>query len=247
MNRTFIRCGAPAALALSLSLVLATPAAAASDDPDYRLVTKSFPAAKLKEFSVKGHVGKIRVNATASDEIRLRLELRAKSYSGWLFGRRRGDPHAAQLDADVHGEALSLNLDYKGDRDGLEETWTLDVPARLAAQIELAVGDMDVRGLRGGLKLSVNVGDIEADVPEGSITAKTNVGDITVTSATDSFGAVDLSANVGDTHLTQRGHRVRYRKPPGAGNHITLDGPGRDRIRLETNVGDATLTLRAAS
>ncbi len=238
-------------LVLSFAIVSACPlpatlvAGAESQDPDYRLIERTFPAEKAREFSVKGHVGRIRVNTGPSAEIRLRLELRAKTHSGWFFSRRKGDPHAADLVAGTRGDALSFDLRYQGDRDGLDETWILDVPARLAAELDLAVGDITVRGLAGGLRLKVQVGDIEAEVPEGSISAETNVGDIRVTSATSSYGAVDLSANVGDTQLDLAGGRVRQRKAHGPGDHTSVEGTGRDRIRLQTNVGDASLALRA--
>ena len=230
----------------ALALGLASLAVAGPGDPEYRTIERTFAAESLKTFSVKGNVGKIVVSTTTSDSIRLRLELGVRTQGG-LFGSRKGDPHAAELDADSSADVIDFGLRYAGDRDGLDETWTLEVPARLAARLELAVGDMDVRGLEGGLKLSVNVGDIEADVPRGDITARTNVGDIRVTSATDSYGDVELEASVGDTHLTQGDHRVRHPKPAGAGNRISLDGPGRDRIRIKTNVGDASLVLSTST
>lgn len=230
----------------ALALGLAPMAVAGADDHEYRTIERTFAAESLKDFSVKGHVGKIVVSTTTSDSIHLRLDLRARTHRG-LFGSRKGDPHAAELDADSRAGAIDFGLRYAGDRDGLDETWTLEVPARLAARLELAVGDMDVRGLQGGLRLSVNVGDIEADIPRGDITARTNVGDIHVTSGSDSYGVVELEANVGDTHLTEGGHRIKNPKPAGAGDRISLDGPGRDHIRIETNVGDATLVLRAAT
>jgi hypothetical protein len=231
---------------LALALGLGGPVLAGPDEPASRTIERTFAAESLKDFSVKGNVGRIVVSATTSDSIRLRLDLRARTQQG-LFGSRKGDPNAAELDADSRSDAIDFGLRYAGDRDGLEETWTLEVPARLAAQLELAVGDMDVRGVLGGLRLSVNVGDIEADVPRGDITAKTNVGDIRVTSGSDSYGDVELEANVGDTHLTQGDHRVRHPKPAGAGNRISLDGPGRDRIRIKTNVGDVSLVLSSST
>jgi hypothetical protein len=237
-------------LVLSLAILSVCPliptllAGSESRDPEYRVIERSFSAEKVREFSVKGHVGRIRITSSSAD-IRLRLELRAKSYRGWFFSQKKGDPHAADIAADARGDALGFGLRYPGDRDGLDETWILDVPARLAADLDLAVGAISVRGLAGGLRLKVNVGDIEADVPEGSIVAETNVGDIRVTSATSSYGAVDLEANVGDTDLNLPGGRVRHRTAPGPGDSTSIEGTGRDRIRLQTNVGDASLALRA--
>lgn len=230
---------------VALALVCAVSTASASDE---RLIERTVPAKGVRELAVKGHVGKIEISATNSDNVLLRLRLRAKEYGGWLFSRRKGDPERAELRHEMRGDVLAFDLRYDGDRDGLEEQWDFQVPARLAARLQLSVGDMDVRGLAGGLTLKVNVGDIRADIPEGSVTADVNVGDIQVITATRSLDRVRLDANVGGTRIEGvDSSEVRRSRGYGPGDSASLDGNGRDRIRLEANVGDVSLRIRSVS
>jgi hypothetical protein len=242
-------------LAWSASLLLgaasmAVPAAGAAPRMAYpgepRTIEKTFPAESLQRISVTAGVGKIEVSGGAQNQVTLHLELTPKRFhNGWLGRSEEGDPNDAELVAETHGDELRLDLDVKGDRDGLEENWTLTVPARLRARLQVNVGDLDVRDLSGGLELQDNVGNITAEVPEGDIDARVSVGDIRVTSATPSYGDVSLESNVGDVHIEMKDHTVDYPKPAGAGNRISLHGPGKDRMSLRTNVGDARLILRS--
>lgn len=212
-----------------------------------RTIERTFPAASLRTISVNAGVGKIEVTGRATDQVVLRLVLKPKENRNWLGHSRQGDPNAAELVTSTRGDKLLLDLDVKGDRDALEEEWTLEVPARLGARLEVNVGNIEARDLSGGVDLQCGVGDIIAEVPEGDIDARVSVGDIRITSATPSYGNVSLKSNVGDVHLEMKGHHVKHPKPASAGNRISLEGPGKDRISLKVNVGDARLILRATA
>jgi len=47
--------------------------------------------------------------------------------------------------------------------------------------------------------------------------------------------------------LVLGGHRVKHDDAPGPGSRVSLEGSGRDRIRLQVNVGDAELTIRSST
>jgi len=227
------------------ALALAASAASASDE---RVIERAIPAGKIRELAVKGHVGEINIVTGNSDNVVLRLRLKPKEYGGWLFGRSKGDPERAELRSETRGDSLAFDLRYDGDRDGLEENWSFEVPARLAARIHFSVGDINIRGLTGGLDLKLNVGDIIVEIPEGSVNAEVNVGDIRVNTATGSYGSIRLEANVGGTRIDGADSgRVKRSRGYGPGDTAWLDGDGRDRIRLEVNVGDASLRIRTAN
>lgn len=230
-----------------LALALAASAACAAPAGGERLIERTVSAAGIQELAVKGHIGKIEVRTTTADQVVLRLRIKPKSYRSWLFTSREGDPDRAELRSEARGATLAFDLRYDDDRDGIEEHWEFQVPARLAARLNLNVGDIDVRGLSGGLTLKLNVGDISADIPAGDVTADVNVGDIKVTTATISYGLIRLEANVGGTRIEGAGSaRIRRSRGYGPGDSASLEGDGRDRIRLEVNVGDASLHLRPA-
>ncbi len=215
-----------------------------AQDRDHRTITKNFPAANLQGFSVDARVGDIRIRANNTNEVSLRVELEARNEDGgWFFRGRRGDPDAVELDAYTGGNTLRLTL--RGERKGLHERWTLTVPARLAAEAKLEVGDLEARGLEGGVRFKVNVGNIDMDVLKGSIDAEVNVGDIRARTSTDAYDDVHLESNVGDADLRVGSRRIesRNRRRHGPGEDVRWSGTGRDRIRIEVNVGDATLDI----
>ncbi len=220
---------------------LAVPARAA-DDRDFRTITKSFPAANLQGFRVEGRVGTIRVRATNATDVSLKLELEARREGGWLFGSK-GDPRDVELDESSAGGTLRLSL--RGDRKGLNETWTLTVPARLAAELKLDVGDVEARDVEGGVRISVNVGNLDLDIPRGAIDAKVNVGDIKARTGTDAYDDVRLESNVGGADLRVGSQHISSsnRRRYGPGEDVRWSGTGRDRIRMEVNVGDASLVI----
>ncbi len=225
-------------------LLAARSAAAVGDE---RIIERTVPAAKARELVLKANVGDVRVVTGGTDDVVLRLRVKAKEYRSWLLASRRGDPSQAELVTETAGDSLRLELRYPGDRDGIEEDWSLEVPARLAARITLGVGKLHVRGIAGGVNLKVNVGEIDAEVAGGDIEAEVNVGDIRVTTASGSYGSVRLDANVGDAKIIGADSgAVRRSSGYGPGSSASLDGDGRDRIRLEVNVGDASLNIRGA-
>jgi hypothetical protein len=249
MNRKLILTSA-----VLLAAVLAGPRSARAQDPDAkprpREIEKTFAAGKLQSLRVDAQVGDIELTAGAGDQVVLKLRIEAKQKSSGILRRERwGDPNAVELVAEESGDTLRLDLREKESdgRDGLFESWTISAPARLAVRLRVQVGKIDVVGIAGGSDLHVNVGDINARLSGGNIEAAVNVGNVRVETSTPSYGNIDVETNVGDISVDLGDHRVRTPKPPGAGNHFRMDGPGRDRIKLKANVGDARLTIRKAA
>jgi len=234
-------------LVLGITMLLAAAAAVpgsarAADDRDFRTISKNFPAASLQGFCVDARVGDVRIRATSGSEISLKLELEARREGGWLLGSK-GDPRDVELEESSSGGTLRLSL--RGERKGLQERWTLLVPAKLAAEVKVDVGDVEARDIEGGARITVNVGNIELDIPRGAIDAKVNVGDIKARTGTDAYDDVRLESNVGDADLRVGSQRVgtSNKRRYGPGEDAHWSGTGRDRIRMEVNVGDASLVI----
>lgn len=229
-------------LASLLAALFCIPSAAHADDRDFRTISKKFPAANLQGFRIEARVGDVRIRATSGNEVSLRLDLEARREGGWLMGSK-GDPRDVELEESTSGGTLRLTL--RGERKGLNERWILQVPAKLAAEVKLDVGDVEARDIEGGARITVNVGNIELDVPRGAIDAKVNVGDIRARTATDAYDDVRLESNVGEADLRVGAQRIgssdKRRYGPGEDAHWS--GTGRDRIRMEVNVGDASLVI----
>jgi hypothetical protein len=120
----------------------------------------------------------------------------------------------------------------------------VSVPPRVALSVGGEVADLDIAGVAGGVTLSTRVGRVRVNTPSGSIDVVVrDVGDVSVESGSSDYGDADVRARVGSVELRVDGHRVEAAQAPGAGERIALRGQGRDRFRIETGVGRATLAI----
>jgi hypothetical protein len=191
----------------------------------------------LSSLSVEGNVGKMQILASTSGGIRVRVDVKQAD-----SGRRRGNPEGVDLRTSRNGSTLVISL--SGDVRDLEETWSLEIPAYLRVQANFGVGDIDVRGVQGGIKAKIGVGSVKIDVPEGNIEVESGVGQISAKSATNSYGNIDVRGNVGNASVRIDGQEIRQQnRPPGPGEHITYSGRGRDQIQIRSGVGNAELTI----
>ena len=194
----------------------------------------------LMAVDIEGHVGKMQILASTSPGIRVRLDVRQSNSNG--NRRVRGNPQSVDLRTRRDGSRLVINT--SGDHEDLEETWVVEIPSHLQVEAKLGVGEMDVRGVRGGLRAKVGVGGVRIDVPEGDVEAESGVGEVEVRSATNSYGNVDVRAGVGNGRVSIDGREFRQpNRPPGPSERISLTGNGRDRLQIRSGVGNAELTI----
>lgn len=206
-----------------------------------RVLTATAPAQGLSAVDVDGKVGSVLISTAAVNDVRIRVVVETKSSWSFWRGRTRGNAQGVDLRANRSGNTLSVTL--AGDREHLEETWTLEVPESLAAKVKVDVGRIRVRGIRGGCDTSVDVGEIDIDVPEGNISAESDVGDVKVRTMTKSYGNVDVRTSIGDARVTIDGHKADRPREPGPGDRFTLRGSGKDQIRLRADVGSTQLMI----
>lgn len=206
-----------------------------------RNLSGSTPAAGITSVEIRADVGSITVTAAPIQEVRVSVIVTAKTQ--WhFFSRETGDPSRVQLRQAKYGNSLEISL--SGDSRNLEEQWKIEVPENVSARLALDVGKIRVNGIRGGIDARTDVGPIEIDVPEGSISATSHVGDIRITTRTPSYGDVDTRTSVGHLNLAMDGHALDHKRSPGAGDTFKLRGPGKDRIRVHTDVGAVNLKIR---
>jgi hypothetical protein len=220
-------------VAMVLSVVL-VPTVFAQET---RTLTANESDQGLNFISIEGNVGQMRILAGNAAGIRVRVDVKPGD-----SGRRRGNPQGVDLRTSRNGSTLAISL--SGDTRDLEETWSLEIPAHLRVQANLGVGDVDVRGVQGGIKAKVGVGSVKIDVPEGNLDIESGVGQISARSATNSYGNIDVRGNVGNASVRIDGQEIRQQnRPPGPGEHITYSGRGRDQIQIRSGVGNAELTI----
>ena len=131
-----------------------------------------------------------------------------------------------------------------GDESNWKADWTLVLPRRLALDLKTGVGSVEINGIAGGLDADIGVGKLSAQLPQGPLNAKIGVGNISTAIASADYGAVDLTAGVGDIGFTVNGHKndTNYEHQfTAASQH--LDGPGTTAYTLKAGVGHISLDL----
>jgi hypothetical protein len=134
--------------------------------------------------------------------------------------------------------------DHLDDGD-VKQNWTLQVPARLSANVGMKVGQVDVNGITGGVDVNLNVGEITVNTPSGPIKATVNVGQIRASSATPQPGNINMGSTLGDARLYLQGqsaHEHSHRS--GLGRSIDVAGKGPDTMKLEVNIGEVSLHIK---
>lgn len=229
---------------LMLAALLPVTAIAADDSREFSL---DVPAADIERLELEANVGEVDIRAADIDvvEVRVRLE---PGDGDWFDSADRLAKRLAEakLEQEIDDEALRLRLDYDESRRGdenLEEHWEIRIPARLALDVELNVGQARLEGAAGGVDAEVNVGELEIDVPAGSIDAEVNVGEIDIRSATKSPGEFDLESNIGDARLAIDGRTVGTTEG-WLGRGVRHDADGDDNVNAHVNVGEVRVEIR---
>lgn len=221
-------------------------AATAAADRDDRVLEGKAPAADARRLVLEAGIGEVRVEVGADDAVTWRLALEADPDRPGIFSRKRrtedvrADLAKVAVEPHARGERLELALVVPAglDEDDFKQRWTVTVPTRFAADLDLDVGEMSVRGLAGGVEAAVDVGELDIDVPGGAIDASVDVGDIELRSGDQGGGDISLEADVGDVDLELGGRRIRTDGGYGPGASIRLEGRAGPRIRLSVDVGD---------
>ena len=234
-----------AILGLLLALPLVVHAAAT------RTLSADIPAAGINKLAIAVGVGELRVTPSRDAAVHVRVALRQKSreflwFFHWQSSSTAREIQAAQITRQKQGDRLVLSLSEPQnlDNDDVKQKWSVQVPARLAVDINMKVGQATVTGIAGGVHADLNVGEIDLDTPRGPMSADVNVGQIRAESGSAQHGDITLSSTIGEAALYINDKRVG-----GAGGHnglgrsISFSGSGPDSMKLSVNVGEVDLRI----
>ncbi len=212
-----------------------------------RLLSLDAATAGLDSLGLDVGVGEVRITGSADDQVHVKVILKPKEHE--LFGMlhwneaSRNQIAGAAIKQQRQGKRLTLSLDYPHDQDDLKQDWEVQVPARLALDADMKVGEMTVADVAGGVDAKLDVGELSIDTPQGRIHGDVNVGEIRATSGSAKHGRIELSSSIGETQLTIGGKSAGYREHGGLGNHVSVDGSGPDEMSLSINIGEASLHI----
>jgi hypothetical protein len=214
---------APLALALAIltaPMVIGAPPARAvllTTDPHVYMVS---PNHRIRlEFPI----GQLKVVPTDEPhvrfDIRVRCDGRSEESCEELANR-------LILDSDDTGGTLHLKLHKFSNwhHHGMKVMGELLVPRALAVDIEMGVGELDIRGMEGDIDVELGVG--EADIQASKTQAN----------------YVSVDSGIGDAEIRGGGGGTRVRS--FIGSHAEWnDHDGRSTVHLHVGVGDATVRL----
>jgi hypothetical protein len=226
-------------ITLALTLAVAAPATAGAP----RILNGGVPAAGVDRVKLDAGVGDVFIVAVENAD-RVAVEVELKPRRGGFFSsmkRAEREVEEARLRVDVSAGTLLLEIESDVDDRHFEERWTIELPTRLAVEVELGVGDMEIRGLSGELGIELGVGDVLVEGVSGDVDIEVGVGDAAVNAAADAYGSVSGSGGVGDARLTVRGERVS--SSGFVGHSAEWSGEGEHHIEISVGVGDARVTL----
>ena len=226
-------------LILVIALSIAAPAAAGAP----RILEGSVDAEDLKTIRLDAGVGDIDVTAVADgNRVAVTVELRPRR-GGFFSSMKKAQREVDEAVLKMQASKGVLRLEISSDTDDrhFEENWTIELPARVAFDLDLGVGDTEIRDLVGELGIEVGVGDVFVEGVSGDINIEIGVGDATVEAAAANYGSVAGSGGVGDAKLIVRGERVS--SSGFVGHSAEWTGAGEHYIEIEVGVGDARVTL----
>lgn len=208
---------------------------------------QSMSGESVSSLGIEAGLGSVKLLGHAGPEIRVEVTLAPRTE-----GTAIDDPSriaaaikAATLER-VQGEGnvrfavvYPLTITYGT----VEERWHIEAPVSIGARVQMAVGDLRVEDIRGGVDLTLGIGDIGIDVPGGDMRANLSVGNIVATTSAADPGRVMLTTNVGRVNMKHMGQTVPPGRVAGPGSRLSLSGDGRDWLILSSDVGDVFLEV----
>jgi hypothetical protein len=177
-------------------------------------LTQQFSSAELSQLQINTGVGDMTIEVTDASQISVDVKVRGSK--SWFFGRT--DVSDATLESTVNNNGvLSLEVPL----DDTEQSWVIKVPRKLALDLTLGVGSINVDG---------SAGDIEATIGVGSFTSKLPVPE---------YKNIELSSGVGEVDLQNSPGKTERSNMVGA--DLDYSGSGAQSMAVTVGVGDATV------
>ncbi len=177
-----------------------------------KMITESFDTTGLERLELNISIAELDIEIYEGDTVDVEILLEGERR---FFGFSREDVDDIDLAQDVMGSALYLTIE---DRD-IEQHWLVRVPAKLALEVELGVGEVSVEGVRNALDMEVGVGEVRVSVFEEAI------------------NEIWLDVGVGDAIFRGMNERVDNERS-FISDGARYFGQGEHNIRIDLGVGE---------
>jgi hypothetical protein len=168
-------------------------------------------------------VGEVRVHGVKGSMVEAELRVSCSS------SKKKTIEKAEEVRLEIRESGGRLSLEVEGypkfDTDGIEVELSLKVPANLEFRIDMGVGEIEIKDMKGDMEIDLGVGEVDLEMPFAGVrSARLEVG----------VGEADLSIPSG--HVEGDGW---------LGQDVRWDGgPGDSRIAIEVGVGEIDVDLR---
>lgn len=206
---------------LVLSLLLVLPAAAAGGE--IREIGGSFPIEEQNAIRIDMPVAEVEVLGIAGRTVEVEFTATCKR-----------DHHCKEVLEDLafesHGSRNTLRVDFVGypkwGKGRVELEGVIRVPRDMEIEIELGVGELEIKDLAADLRVELGVGEVNAWIDKKHTRS------------------VTLDAGVGEVELYGAGTRIEGRRSMLVGSEVYWDeGQGAARVFLEVGVGEISVWM----
>ncbi|MFC3032945.1 hypothetical protein ACFOEE_10470 [Pseudoalteromonas fenneropenaei] len=199
----------------ALLITLGLSSVAFADDT--RTITKTFSKKDSAELAIDVPVGSVDIDTYDGDSIEVTIVLSHKNDDSWFAKKINLDEF--ELESKQSSKALALTIDS----DDIEQEWQVKVPASMALDLELGVGNVKVVDLANSAAIEVGVGKVRIDT------------------SLDDFKSVKLDSGVGHTSIN--GFSVAMNEERNmVGSEVKYRGKGEHSIAVELGVGNIRLS-----
>ena len=181
-------------------------------------IDQTVDASMLTSVRLEISVGELEIETYDGDEIQLEIDLEAKR--SWL-SRRRRDIEDVELEVRESNSRVYFSID---ERD-IEQHWRIRMPAKLALDIDVGVGEIRIEDFSNNLDMEVGVGSVRIEVVD-----------------TD-YRSIHVEAGVGNASIRGfSGGSDNERSFIGADAYY--QGGGDKKIEIKVGVGDVEVVNR---
>ena len=189
--------------------------------------------------------GRATIVGTATDSIRVNLLLGRHSDRDYRRDCLPEDARKSPIQLRRVANTIEIRLGNRSLK--CAEHWNIEVPSTFTVSARAEVAHVTLSNMGSDSYATTDIGNVSIVSRRGSASAVVkDVGNASVESASSSYEEAVVESDVGKTTLLIDGHEVDVKRAPGPGGRIALRGSGRDKLRAETGVGSARLSVGKA-
>jgi hypothetical protein len=208
---------------LLLTAVMLSAVPAASADDIVRSFHQQIPTSAADKVHLDFPVGEVTVEAAEGSQMDVDVKIACESFTSRCEERAK----EVRLVYNTSGDQVTVevkNWPKVSGAKGLHVVATVKVPRSLSVNVELGVGELNVKGMEGDLTADLGVGEVNIRLPKEAV------------------GSVDLDTGVGESSLVAAGRR--YESAGLVSREIKWHkGTGRAEVSVDCGVGEIDVVL----